>query len=71
MRKIFVGIENPDRLSYAGIELGDVEPDLATALALFLARPRPTRGRKTIVFTAEPMRRVRRQLGLERVELAA
>ena len=59
------------RLAYAGVEIGEVEPDLAGALAAFLALPSPTRGRKTIVFTADPMRRVRRQLGLDREADAA
>lgn len=59
------------RLAYAGVEIGEVEPDLAGALAAFLALPRPSHGRKTIVFTADPMRRVRRQLGLDREADAA
>ena len=43
-----------------------VEPDLAAALDHFLALPDPERGMKTIVFTADAMRRTRAHLGLAR-----
>jgi UDP-N-acetylmuramyl tripeptide synthase len=59
------------RLAYAGVELGAVVPDLAEALPRFLHLPRPTVGRKTIVFTADPMRRIRRQLALTREAVGA
>jgi UDP-N-acetylmuramyl tripeptide synthase len=59
------------RLAYAGVELGPVLPDLEEALARFLALPRPAVGRKTIVFTADPMRRIRRLLALDLEAVAA
>ena len=45
-----------------------VEPDLARALDDFLASPEPERGVKTIVFTADSMRRTRAHLGLTGAE---
>jgi UDP-N-acetylmuramyl tripeptide synthase len=59
------------RLAYAGVDLGAVLPDLEEALPRFLELPPPRVGRKTIVFTADPMRRIRRQLGLTREAVAA
>jgi UDP-N-acetylmuramyl tripeptide synthase len=59
------------RLAYAGVDMGAVLPDLAEALPRFLAQPRPAVGRKTIVFTADPMRRIRRQLATTREAVAA
>jgi UDP-N-acetylmuramyl tripeptide synthase len=53
------------RLAYAGVHTDAVEPELAEALTRFLTLPRPTTGRKTLVFSADPMRRIRRQLGLD------
>ena len=41
-----------------------VDPDLPRALDAFLALPKPERGVKTIVFTADAMRRTRSHLGL-------
>ena len=42
-----------------------IEPDLGRALDDFLALPSPTAGVKTIVFTADSMRRTRAHLGLD------
>jgi UDP-N-acetylmuramoylalanine-D-glutamate ligase len=52
------------QLVYSGVEVGRVEPDLGRALDDFLALPEPAMGRKTIVFTADSMRRTRAHLGL-------
>jgi lipid II isoglutaminyl synthase (glutamine-hydrolysing) len=54
------------QVAYQGIPIDRVEPDLATALDDFLALGAPTHGRKTIVFTADAMRRTRTHLGLGR-----
>jgi len=51
-------------LAYDGVEIDRVEPDLARAVDDFLAAPAPTRGLKTIVFSADAMRRTRAHLGL-------
>ncbi|WP_308796321.1 Mur ligase family protein [Agromyces silvae] len=51
-------------LTYDGVEVDRVEPDLARAVDDFLATPAPQRGVKTIVFTADAMRRTRAHLGL-------
>lgn len=51
-------------LGYDGVQIDRVEPDLATALDDFLALPAPLHGRKTVVFTADSMRRTRAHLGL-------
>jgi len=42
-----------------------VEPDLGRALDDFLALPEPSTGVKTIIFSADSMRRTRAHLGLE------
>ena len=52
------------QLVYQGVEVERVEPDLGRALDDFLALPEPVSGRKTIVFTADSMRRTRAHLGL-------
>jgi UDP-N-acetylmuramoylalanine-D-glutamate ligase len=52
------------QLLYQGVEVERIEPDLAVALDAFLALPTPERGIKTIVFTADSMRRTRSHLGL-------
>jgi hypothetical protein len=52
------------QLSYQGVGVGRIEPDLATALDAFLALPDPKNGIKTVVFTADSMRRTRAHLGL-------
>ncbi|WP_353809871.1 Mur ligase family protein [Agromyces sp. SYSU T00194] len=52
------------QLAYDGVVIDRVEPDLGTALDEFLALPEPETGVKTIVFTADSMRRTRAHLGL-------
>lgn len=52
------------QLLYQGVQVDAIEPDLAKALDAFLALPAPRRGVKTIVFTADSMRRTRSHLGL-------
>ena len=51
-------------LGYRGVTVDRIEPDLPTAIDEFLALPKPTRGIKTIIFTADAMRRTRAHLGL-------
>lgn len=55
-------------LAYDGVGIDRVEPDLARALDDFLAAPAPTTGVKTIVFSADSMRRTRAHLGLTGAE---
>ena len=52
------------QLSYQGVRVGKVDPDLAHALDEFFALPAPQTGIKTVVFTADSMRRTRAHLGL-------
>lgn len=52
------------QLLYRGVQVVRIEPDLGAALDHFLALPDPERGIKTIVFTADAMRRTRSHLGL-------
>ena len=52
------------QLLYQGVQVVDVDPDLPGALDRFLDLPDPERGVKTIVFTADSMRRTRSHLGL-------
>ncbi len=52
------------QLEYQGVEIDDLVPDLAEALDRFFAMPRPERGIKTVIFTADSMRRTRTHLGL-------
>lgn len=51
------------RLVYAGIPIESVEPDLEAALERFFARAKPSQGIKTVIFSADAMRRSRRILG--------
>jgi UDP-N-acetylmuramyl tripeptide synthase len=53
------------QLSYQGVVIGQITPDLPTALDEFLALPAPRKGIKTVVFTADSMRRTRAHLGLQ------
>ncbi|MBM7504721.1 Mur ligase family protein [Agromyces aurantiacus] len=55
-------------LAYDGVAIDRVEPDLARAIDDFLATPAPTSGVKTIVFSADSMRRTRAHLGLTGAE---
>lgn len=52
------------QLVYDGVTVDRVEPDLAVGLDTFLALPAPAVGHKTIIFTADSMRRTRVHLGL-------
>jgi UDP-N-acetylmuramoylalanine-D-glutamate ligase len=52
------------QLTYQGVQVDEIEPNLPAALDRFLALPTPSKGVKTIVFTADPMRRTRSHLGL-------
>lgn len=52
------------QLLHQGVQVDEIDPDLTAALDRFLALPEPTTGVKTIVFTADPMRRTRSHLGL-------
>lgn len=55
-------------LAYDGVDIDRVEPDLGRALDDFLAAPAPAAGVKTIVFSADSMRRTRAHLGLSGAE---
>lgn len=52
------------QLAYDGVSVDRVEPDLGQALDAFLALPDPAHGLKTIIFSADSMRRTRAHLGL-------
>lgn len=52
------------QLSYDGVQVDRIEPDLGRALDDFLALPEPKLGVKTIIFSADSMRRTRAHLGL-------
>jgi UDP-N-acetylmuramyl tripeptide synthase len=51
-------------LAYDGVQVDRVEPDLGLAIDDFLALPEPATGIKTIIFSADSMRRTRAHLGL-------
>lgn len=51
------------RLTYAGVPIGEVDGDLESALEKFFALPKPGTGMKTVIFSADAMRRTRRILG--------
>lgn len=52
------------QLAYQGVAVDRVEPDLGRALDDFFALPEPARGIKTVIFTADSMRRTRAHLGM-------
>jgi hypothetical protein len=52
------------QLEYQGVAIDELVPDLAEALDRFFALPRPEVGMKTVIFTADSMRRTRGHLGL-------
>ncbi|HZK58363.1 MAG TPA: MurT ligase domain-containing protein [Cryobacterium sp.] len=52
------------QLAYDDVAVDRIEPDLGLALDEFLALPDPARGLKTIIFSADSMRRTRAHLGL-------
>ena len=56
------------RLGYAGLRVGTVEPDLRVAVRRFLALPRPSIGRKTMIVNYEQMMAIRRILGYTDLE---
>ena len=51
------------RLAYDEIEIGEIIPDLDEALEKFFSLPAPKTGRRTVIFSADAMRRTRRALG--------
>ena len=51
------------RLTYAGVPIGEVDGDLESALTKFFSLPAPSSGMKTVIFSADAMRRTRRILG--------
>lgn len=51
------------RLAYDEIPVGEVVPELEDALAMFFGLPAPKSGRRTVIFSADAMRRTRRALG--------
>lgn len=52
------------QLAYQEVAVDRIEPDIPTAVDDFLALPTPDRGVKTVIFTADSMRRTRAHLGL-------
>lgn len=50
-------------LHYNDVPLGLVSDDLESATATFFEMPKPKQGHKTVVFSADAMRRMRRSLG--------
>lgn len=52
------------QLAYQGVAIDVLEPELPAAIDAFLALPAPTSGVKTVIFTADSMRRVRAHLGM-------
>lgn len=52
------------RMAYDEIPMGLVTDDLETAIEAFFALPAPSHGVKTVLFSADAMRRTRRMLGL-------
>ncbi|WP_022884026.1 MurT ligase domain-containing protein [Glaciibacter superstes] len=52
------------QLAYDDVQVDRIETDLAVALDDFLALPDPARGQKTIIFSADSMRRTRAHLRL-------
>lgn len=51
-------------MAYSGVSVGEVITDLPEAIEAFFALPTPPSGVKTVVFSADSMRRTRRYLGL-------
>ena len=51
------------RLAYGNIEVTEVIPDLLEGLDKFFAMPAPAQGKRTVIFSADAMRRTRRHLG--------
>lgn len=59
------------QLTYDGVTVERIEPDLGRAVDDFLALPDPENGVKTIIFSADSMRRTRAHLGLATNDEAA
>lgn len=57
------------RLAYDEIPMGRIEPDLEKAIDSFFAQPAPQWGRRTVIFSADAMRRTRRYLGFTSPEV--
>ena len=51
------------RFEYDDIKIGEVVPDLFEAIEKFMALPDPANGLRTVIFSADAMRRLRRHLG--------
>lgn len=51
------------RLAYEEVQVGEVVPELEEALDKFFSLPAPAKGRRTVIFSADAMRRTRRSLG--------
>ncbi len=51
------------RLAYEGVTIDSVEPDLFLAIEEFMKLPAPGSGVRTVIFSADAMRRLRRHLG--------
>ncbi len=56
------------RLRYAGIPVGGVDLDIRNAVKKFLALPKPSRGRKTMILNYEQMMLIRNSLGFKDLE---
>ncbi|MEO6309786.1 MAG: MurT ligase domain-containing protein [Leifsonia sp.] len=56
------------QLSYDNVAIGQVVHDLGRAVDEFLALPAPSKGIKTVIFSADSMRRTRAHLGLSALE---
>ena len=50
-------------LAYNDVAVGKVQDDLEKAIEEFFALPKPTSGIKTVIFSADAMRRLRRAMG--------
>lgn len=51
------------RLAYEDVQIDVIEEDLFEAIDKFMALPAPSHGLRTVVFSADAMRRLRRHLG--------
>jgi hypothetical protein len=51
------------RLAYEEVEVDLLTEDLEIAIEAFLELPSPKSGVKTVIFSADSMRRIRRMLG--------
>ena len=56
------------RLAYDEIPMGLIDDDLEVAVRAFLDLPAPSNGHKTVIFSADAMRRIRRMLGFTNPE---